>query len=132
MNKEHTWSTPDKILLLSKEPIGIRIAEQVARRLIRDDGRHGIWYTHRDYCGHGLICINGSISMVEVYDGFADEGTVLRSWDSQSDFADWLSKQSDYSLSGADNNDVVLYTTDSFFRNNQRLTLKRMLEYIEK
>lgn len=111
--------------------VGTELASSVAKRLLQGKGRHGVWYSHRDYCGHGLVSIDGNISLVEVHDGYALEGPVLLSWNSESDFTSWLARQSDYSLAGADPDEKELYTKESFALNNQRLTTERLIEYVK-
>lgn len=130
MTDDTPWSSAETIAHLSREPVGAELAEQVASKLIKDRGRRGVWYTHRDYCGHGLIFLHERICLVEYSDGFPQEGSVLKSWQSESDFAQWLGAQSDYSLSSADPEQKELFTTDPWRLNNQRITTRRLERYV--
>ena len=124
------WSSKQAIAGLSKEPIGAELAERVATKLVKDRGRKGLWHTHRDYCGHGLIFLDGRICLVEYDDGYAHEGSVLKSWQTEADFVDWLKDQSDYSLSSTDPKEKDLFTTSPFKQNNQRITRRRLERYV--
>lgn len=124
------WSDKKEIAALSREPIGKELAEKVSSKLVSDGGKRGIWYHHRDYCGHGLIFLNGMICLVEYSDGFIREGTTLKSWETESSFIDWLKNQNDYSLSGADLSEPEIFTSNPFTRNNQRITTHRLNRYL--
>ena len=124
------WSSNKTIAGLSKEPIGLELAERVASKLVTDRGRRGIWYTHRDYCGHGLVFLEEKICLVEYSDGFPKEGSILNSWGTKSGFVNWLKDQSDHSLSGADEKEKEIYTNNPFTLNNQRITRKRLKRYL--
>lgn len=131
MKERRKWSEKATIEKLNRSKIGIELASKVAKKLLKDKGRKGIWYTHRDYCGHGLISIDDNISLVEVHDGDPLDGKALLSWKSESDFISWLARQSDFSLSGADPDEKELFSEDSFGLNNQRLTAERLTEYVK-
>ena len=103
---------------------------KVANRLESDREKSGLWFSHRDYCGHGLICIKDEFHLIEVHDGYAEYSDKIKSWNNKNDFCSWLAKQSDYSLSGADKNQSELYTQEAFSLNNQRLTQQRMIDYV--
>ncbi len=120
---------------ISKDLFGINLMDQVALKLKREGmdkyGWGGIAYTHRDYCGHGLIYTdyphdyitkynkgnddikplgswNGELgfgkhvyALQVVHDGYF-MGTVLGIWENQTDFVSFWSQQSDFSCSGYD------------------------------
>lgn len=116
---------------LSREPIGLPLAERVTARLVKDAGRKGVWNSHRDYCGHGLIYLAPEFRLVEVHDGQAAEGRVLSVWTSDSGFSAWLAGQSDFTLSGADAREPLLHTAVPARLNNQRLTRNRLQAYAD-
>lgn len=124
------WSSEKTISNLSREPIGLELAEAVASKLISERGRGGIWYTHRDYCGHALVYLYEKICVVEYDDGMPFEGTILKRWKSESEFVGWLRNQSDYSLSGADEREADLYTDNRYRQNNQRITARRLRRFL--
>ena len=132
MNEEEISLDELKIKLLDHTPIGEEIATAVADKIIQDKGRDGIWYCHRDYCGHGLVYMDDCICLVEVYDGYAHEGSVLKKWDIKTEFIDWLAVQSDYSLSGSEQSERELHTINKWRLNNQRLTRARFLDYLSR
>lgn len=103
--------------------VGPTLATRVADRLDTGDV---LVYAHRDYCGMGLAK-DGDLYL---YDAVNDGDPPTRAAGPQSSserqvfagrlpFVDWLSEQSDASLSGQD-------LEDSFLRHNQRLTLERL------
>lgn len=128
--KQH-WSEAGTIKNLDRSVIGRELAAAVAEQLLKHNGKTGIWFSHRDYCGHGLIFQDRQFRLVVVHDGYATEEPVLKEWKDAVAFVDWLSKQSDFSLSGADPQQKELFTTDCFSLNNQRLTRKRLKDYVK-
>jgi hypothetical protein len=129
MNR-HVWASDQALASLSKEPLGADLARRVVERLIKDGDKNGLWFSHRDYCGHGLMYSLGQFHLIEVYDGFADDSRLIRSWSNEESFRVWLGKQSDYSLSGADDSQPELLANTMFELNNQRLTKERMIDYV--
>jgi hypothetical protein len=115
----HSWSQPDAIAQLSREPFGRKLAQQVADALTEGNS---FLHCHRDYCGHGLIrdANTGRIDIVEVFDGYA--GGPLISFPSRESFVEFLAEQSDYSLCGEAPEPPSLHTADPFYLNNQRIT----------
>eukprot|EP00455_Lapot_gusevi_P008072 TRINITY_DN13488_c0_g1_i2.p1 TRINITY_DN13488_c0_g1~~TRINITY_DN13488_c0_g1_i2.p1 ORF type:complete len:152 (+),score=28.29 TRINITY_DN13488_c0_g1_i2:61-456(+) len=110
----------------SLAPVGDQLATRVAEKI----KRVGTWVqaNHRDYCGHGLVYSNGEFSLVEVSDGYpvAD----LFKWSTQSDFVQWLSRQSDWSLAGGDPNTPQTYRAlDSFDFGNQTLSIDALRQF---
>lgn len=124
------WSDPETLAGLSRRKVGRDLARRVVARLVERDGRYGVYNTHRDYCGHGLVFQAGRFRLVEVHDGYARDGRTLMSWDDQDSFIDWLARQTDFSLSGADPSKPELHTSDPFKLNNQRLTREQLLTYL--
>ena len=123
------WSSREVLNRLSRESVGPALASRVAARLVKDAGRKGIWNSHRDYCGHGLIYRESQLCLVQVHDGLAKDGLMVGAWNSEAEFAGWLARQSDYSLSGAEPGEALLYTSNPSQINNQRLTRVRLEEY---
>ncbi len=125
--KPSKWSTPEVINSLSREKVGIELATKVANKL--KQGNH-LYYSHRDYCGHGLSFRDNAFHLVRVVDGY--DNFTIEKFNSASDFIRFFAKQSDYSMAGADNSVSVFYT-DSFFElNNQRLSCKRLIDFCAK
>jgi hypothetical protein len=118
----------------SSDTVGIELAQAVATKL---EQGFVLAFNHRDYCGMGLQYIDGVFMYAEVQDGFLPTIENLRD-DQQSgamaniqhllfytraEFIDWLASQSDHTLSGS-------AIADEFIRNNQRLTVKRLQEFV--
>lgn len=127
---QYEWSSDQALSSLSREPIGRELAKKVAARLLKDADKSGLWFSHRDYCGHGLMYASGQFLLIEVHDGYADDSRSLLTWDDEDAFQVWLSNQSDYSLSGADESHAELVASSTFELNNQRLTRQRMVDYV--
>lgn len=127
---QHVWASEQALASLSKASIGDELAKKVLGRLIKDADKSGLWFSHRDYCGHGLMYSSGEFHLIEVHDGYADLSRPLLTWCDQCAFQVWLGKQSDYSLSGADKSQPKLQAKSTFDLNNQRLTKQRMVDYI--
>ncbi|TVZ39013.1 hypothetical protein P886_3400 [Alteromonadaceae bacterium 2753L.S.0a.02] len=120
---EHNWSEKECLDCLSHEAIGVELSRNVARKL-----RSGksIYNQHRDYCGHGLTYKEGKYCFIVVHDGWLGYSEVIASFDSEESFVSFLSRQSDFTLSGASMQEPVFYTEDRFLLNNQRLTKKAL------
>ncbi len=125
---EHVWASDQALASLSKEPIGAELATRVVEQLMGDADKRGLWFSHRDYCGHGLKHSSGQFHLIEVYDGYAHH--ELQSWGDEEAFRVWLGSQSDWSLSGADDSQPELLANSTFDLNNQRLTRQRMVDYV--
>ena len=117
------WSTPEVIDALSHEEIGKDLAKRIASKLKKGDA---LFYSHRDYCGHGLVFADGNYQLVSVYDGVA---CTLEKFNSSKEFINFLARQSDYSLAGADSKEHVFFTESAFKLNNQRLTANRLQDF---
>ena len=113
---------------LSKNPIGVTLASAVANRL---KNNRNIINAHRDYCGHGLDFKDGKFRLLSVHDGLIEHSDVVHEWDSEKGFIEFLARQSDWSLSGADIDEEILYTDDDFFLNNQRITKATLKETVD-
>ncbi len=122
----HDWSKPEIIEKLDKTIIGLELAETVAKRL--KSGK-GLFSSHRDYCGHGLDYINGKYRLLEVHDGEPEWSEIVAEWETINDFVNFLSRQSDWSLSGANKAEIIFYTDNLFSLNNQRLTKELLKQY---
>ena len=120
---EYKWSQKEYLDCLSHEAIGRDISKKVAQKLRR--GKN-IYNQHRDYCGHGLTYKDSKYCFVLVHDGWLEYSDVIVSLDSEEDFVSFLSRQSDFTLSGASKLEPVFYTEDKFLLNNQRLTKKAL------
>ncbi len=122
----HPWSTKEQIDRLSKEPLGKEFVRAIAKRLYHKELFMGY---HRDYCGHGLDYNDGEFRLVLVSDGWVDK--ILHTWESEEAFVSFFARQSDYSMSGADKDEEIFYTEDSFELNNQRLVKAKLQEAID-
>lgn len=125
---EYDWAKIEK----SKSEFGRDISNAIANCFwsnIHDE--FGIFYRHRDYCGHGMIWSNNHLVICEFNEGFMS-GKPLMRWNSSEkrNFIDWLSIQSDFSLSGHDKGNSAFFEEDLFFRGNQKLTLERFKEFL--
>lgn len=130
MTQEFYWSTPERISGLSRAPFTRELAAQVAARLKQG---HSLCNCHRDYCGHGLTFHNGRFLLLEVCDGVPEPETndVIADWDEEG-FIDFLASQSDYSCSGADPDTPLFYTARRWGQNNQRITQRRLEEFVSR
>ena len=124
---EHDWSKTEVIEALDKTDIGLELADVTAERLKLGKG---LFNNHRDYCGHGLDYINGKYTLLEIHDGNPDWSEVIAEWETKTDFVNFLSRQSDWSLSGANKDEALFYTDNLFLLNNQRLTKEILKKYV--
>ena len=123
---EHDWSKHEVIDSLDRNEIGEKLASKIAKRL--KVGRSLI-NQHRDYCGHGLIYADGLYKIICVHDGLVEYSDTVVEFQGQAEFISFLSRQSDWSLSGADDSEKELYTENMFELNNQRLTKKGLIRF---
>lgn len=100
---------------LDQEAFAMELANKVVEKLFNT--MDGLYFSHRDYCGVGIYVVEDIIVIGEVNDGMGPH-PIFISFDNQVEFTDWLSRQSDQSMS--------LCTRSSF--NNQTIT-KIRLEY---
>ena len=122
--KKHPWSSSETIAKLSKEPIGESLASQVEEMLYND---RSLMNHTSDYSGYGLDHDGNSYRLFTSVNGAVD--TVVGTWKNYDEFVDFFSRQSDFSMSGADEKEPLFYTEDSFLLNNQTLT-KAALETV--
>ena len=105
----------------SKEEFGVERAKQVAHLVF---GRKvNMYEVHRDYCGIGIAREDNLVSINVIYDGFPVPPPLM-SWNlsQKEEFTNWLSSQSDFTLSGHDESAGVFYESEQFNRGNQRIT----------
>ncbi|PIF45922.1 hypothetical protein CLU96_2937 [Chryseobacterium sp. 52] len=99
-------------------PFGYRIAGLIADKL---ESGHVLGFHHRDYCGMGMMVNeNQQFLYGEIYDGL--DFNVPRVFETRDVFITWLSAQSNESLARLDD--------EEFYRENQVITRKRLLEFI--
>lgn len=106
-------------------PFGDALMMRVWRHLKRCPRDEGITYGHRDYCGHGLVHAVDGIALVLVEDGWPRE--VLQTWRDEAAFVDFWARQTDDRCGGHDANEPLFFTTDTWLRDNQRITLARLV-----
>jgi hypothetical protein len=126
---------------LSKEPYGKDYATRVVKKLTVGSEHKGtshyprsICYSHREYCGIGLFYYpySGKFEFSHVYEGTPAYGEKsIISFEDEGEMIDFLARQSDYSFSGYDNSSVFK-ESNSFRRNNQRISRKMLTNFLNK
>lgn len=115
---------------LDQETYGQKLARKVTEKLKRQPtklneagyyvGSGGLYLSHRDYCGIGLYFFESKFVLGEVNDGMGPH-PVLLTFESSDEFVEWLTNQSDQSMS--------LFSRYSF--NNQTITKIRLEYFLE-
>jgi len=119
----------DNTVHLSKEPYGVELAKKVVEK-IRTFPM--MCSSHKEYCGIGLLYYNGTYYIGRVYDGWVDiREPVLYKTKSEKALIKLLAKQSDATMSGTIPGSV-LYETNDFFQNNQRITKALLEEFVKR
>lgn len=107
---------------LDRQPFGAALARDVWHKLMRTEINEGVIYErHRDFCGHGLIRTTDGVKLCDVQDAGQRYGEPITQWADEEAFVAFFAKQSDYSCSGWDESEPIFFTSDSWYRNNQRL-----------
>lgn len=115
-----------------KETYGLELAQKVSDYLQLNES---IGNSHYGYCGVGFVFCDGIIHYTHFdewltythgkrYKPGGEYEGIIRTFTSSSEFVEWLSKQSDDSLSGKE-------TNDKWYIDNQRITRKRLLSFVE-
>lgn len=118
---------------LSRKPLGATLAENLWHRLMTEAPGNGVVYDrHRDFCGQGLIRTENGVMLADVEDGGVYFGAPIAEWAAEADFVAFFARQSDFSMSGWDEAEPVFFTTDDWYRNNQRLTRAVMERYLSR
>ncbi len=107
------------------EPFGIDLMNRVADELLGGN-QSGLYYRHREYCGHGLVFSGGQFQLVLVEDG--GHSRTLASWPTKEAFVQFFAPLDDWKCSGA-NPDAPFYTTDGWELGNQRITRERLRRF---
>jgi len=128
LSMKYKWSSTKNIEKLSKNTFGNKLSKKVAKKLRSILGQYDFFYSHKDYCGHGIWFNENSFELCIVSDGYPDKR--IMKWDNENDFIMFLSKQSDYTCSGADINEKLFYTSAPWELNNQRLTEERLKDFV--
>jgi hypothetical protein len=116
---------------LDRRPFGEAPARDVWRKLRRAKSDTGVIYDyHRDFCGQGLIRTAEGVKLCDVEDGGGHFSKPIAEWRSEEEFVAFFARQSDYSCSGWDEGEPVFFSTDSWYRNNQRLTRAVLERYL--
>jgi hypothetical protein len=127
----YSWNNSD----ICKQPFGRDLAMRAANKLYSEkEGCFGIGNVHQLWCGHRLAWHKGNLVIGGTNDGYFEYNTsFIKQWkvDEKEEFIEWLSKQSDYSLSGWDENSEGFHETDMFYRNNQRITRERLEDFVK-
>lgn len=139
---DDAWNKKNIIQQLDKTLFGEELARKVVDKF--DTTGKGIGSTHRDYCGFamgrnkatGIYLLgrndDGMLLYYGIQEGDAKEKGDIH-WTDRNRFINWLSVQSDYSMSGADpNSDVgkILKGSSSWVINNQTITRDNMLSFL--
>ncbi len=99
---------------------GSELANKICHKLKQNPGEYdGLHFSHRDYCGLGIFYINQVYLLGVVNDGYGPN-PIVASFDTDTEFENWLAKESDQSMS--------LYGTHF---NNQTINRKRLDWYLE-
>lgn len=118
--------SPRSIMLrnqLSTLPYGDELARTLWRRLMAQKPRDGLVHEfHKEFCGHGLIRMGNGVMLADIYDGGHSTGEPIAQWTSEAEFVAFFARQSDFTCSGWDESEPVFFTSDDWYRNNQRLT----------
>ncbi|MGK0289289.1 MAG: hypothetical protein ACI86H_000723 [bacterium] len=114
---------------MNKKLYGRELAEKIASYL----GKYiSLANSHRDYCGVGFCLDKDLFYYTHFQDGYPDNyeeytgspyGWIKKFSDRES-FIEWLSEQSDQSLSGSE-------SSDPWYVKNQRITQKMLLEFLK-
>ena len=116
---------------LERRPFGEALARDIWQRLMHAKPNTGVIYDyHRDFCGQGLIRTESGVKLCDVEDGGSYFSKPIAEWSSEDEFVAFLARQSDYSCSGWDKDEPVFFTTDSWYRNNQRLRRDVLERYL--
>lgn len=116
---------------LDRQPFGEALARDVWHRLMAAKPNSGVIYDyHREFCGQGLIRTEGGVKLCDVHDGGMSFSKPIVEWSNEEEFVAFFARQSDYSCSGWDSNEPVFFTTDSWYRNNQRLRRDVLERYL--
>lgn len=84
---------------------------------------------HRDYCGHGFLFEDQKYHLISVYDGYPDKKLI--SFENKERFLEWLGSKNDFKMSGCDESEEILYEKDPWMQNNQRITEKELINFIQ-
>lgn len=107
---------------LNRRPFGAELARDVWRKLMGTEVNEGVVYErHRDFCGQGLIRTTSGVKLCDVQDAGQHFGEPIAQWLDEEAFVAFFARQSDYSCSGWDESEPTFFTSDSWYRNNQRL-----------
>ncbi len=99
---------------------GKRLSNGVAEKLAKSTSEYeGLYFSHRDYCGIGIFVQKEKFVLSTVYDGYGVD-SIIAEFDSKSEFIEWLSNESDQSMS---------LFGEKF--NNQTITKLRLNWYLE-
>lgn len=105
---------------LNSENYGKELSNDVAEKLAKSPSEYkGLYFLHRDYCGIGIFIQKEKFILSTVYDGYGID-SIIAEFDSKSEFIEWLSNESDQSMS---------LFGEKF--NNQTITKLRLNWYLE-
>lgn len=95
---------------LNSEHYGNGLSTDVAEKLAKSASQQeGLYFSHPDYCGTGIFFQKGTYILSTVYDGYGID-SIIAEFDSKSEFIEWLSNESDQSMSlfgGKFNNQTI-------------------------
>lgn len=113
--------------------IGQELAENIFLYLKKN---REISHNHYGYCGVGFVLQDSTIHYTHfdewlsykqgvMYVPGGEYTGIIRTFEGKRPFVDWLSEESDLSLSGIE-------TEDQWYIGNQRITIKRLLNLLER
>ncbi|MEJ2613197.1 MAG: hypothetical protein P8179_24885 [Candidatus Thiodiazotropha sp.] len=112
---------------------GLNLAQCILAYLKENDS---IGHSHYGYCGVGFVLVDGCIHYTHFdewltytagkrYEHGGKYEGIIKTFSSDKEFIDWLSKQTDDSLSGKE-------TNDEWYIDNQRITKYRLQSLLER
>jgi hypothetical protein len=108
---------------LDRRPFGETLARDVWQKLMHTEVDEGVIYgRHRDFCGQGLIRTTSGVKLCDVQDAGYNNGPPIAQWFDEEAFVAFFAHQSDYSCSGWDESAPTFFTSDSWYRANQRIS----------
>merc|ERR1711862_146243 len=138
---EDFWNSEAAVNRLDLTPYGDELAVRVIERI--DNGRF-IGSVHQGYCGWALgkhrncgLYILGRNEQGDILHDAFECGTTTHkgdiTWTSKDSLLDWLSKQSDYTMSGADTSSDIgrVIRGNKYLINNQTITRDVLCKFIQ-
>lgn len=141
---DQKWNSKEVIDKLDRAEFGPELAEKVAEKI--NDGNYIGTNHHSGYCGWALgkdklsgvysLCRNeGGDVITYIFEGKDGRNFVAdMEWKEKPRFVEWLSEQSDFSMSGANTESDIgqIIKGNKYLINNQTITRTTLSNFIEK